>query len=222
MKRNLILPDYRFFLLGTGLFMMINLFYSCQKDQEEFSSPYDTIFPEPYLPVYPGSYWIYNGGAIEYKVSDTYVLNSFIYSVNGTLYESKPCYVPIWKGLPVYKYSTPTGYRSIELYETDKATTGFMNDLLSFTVGDNALDSASLGSHYWYWSAYHYIAAVNTSIVSGGNIYDSVIMVEKHMDGIFQWRKMETYYYAKNIGLIRVDNQYDSIVLELDTFFINH
>ncbi len=222
MKSKLIFFDNRYLSLCAGLLVLINLFYPCQKDQQDFSSPYDTIFPEPYLPVYPGSFWIYNGGAIEYKVSDTYVLNSFVYSVNGTLYGSKPCYVPIWKGLPVYKYSTPTGYRSIEANGADKATTGFMNDLLSFTVGDSALDSASLGNHYWYWRAFHYIAAVNISIVSGGNMYDSVIVVEKHMDFMFPWRKTNTYYYAKNVGLIRVDNQFDSTVLELDTFFINH
>jgi hypothetical protein len=149
-------------------------------------------------------------------------INSFIYSVNGALFESKPCYVPIWNGLPVYKYSTPTGYKSIKVNETDKATTGFMDDLLSFTVGDSALDSASLGSHYWYWRAFHYIAAVNTTVISGGKIYDSVIVVERHMGYMGPWRKTDTYYDAKNIGLIRVDNQYDSTVLELDTFLINH
>ena len=70
------------------------------------------------------------------------------------------------------------------------------------------------------WNYEDSFIAVNITISSVSNTFDSVI-VEEHLfinfSGIYI---VGTYYYAKNVGLVSVDNEIDSAVLILDNYFI--
>src|SRR4030095_5992968 len=86
---------------------MIFFFSSCKKEEDDHSYP--TIYPLPYLPVYPGSDWTYlddDGDTIIYKTESNYILHSYS---SAKLYgaETEPVYVPVWRGMPIYGYSTP-------------------------------------------------------------------------------------------------------------------
>ena len=195
--------------------LIISLLSGCDKyDQGVFDGPYDTIFPGSYLPVYPGSYWIYNSGTIEYRTSDDYVLHFFRYDEGNLSFESKPCYVPIWNDQPIYRYSSPVGWHYELSYEY------YMSRLLSEQLGDRWIDS-SISNRYRDFYYYDSVVAVNVNVVSGLNLYDSVIVVEHYGFSNYP-SKNATYYYAKNVGLIRVDDRNDSAILVLDSYFINH
>ena len=202
----------------TFIVAVMSLFYGCDKyENDVYDGPYDTIFPGPYLPVYPGSYWTYNSGAVEYRTSDDFLLHSFLYDEGNLTFESKPCFVPFWRGQPVYRYASPVGWSS-DGYSFDY----FMINILSEQTGDRWIDSA-VGGRHGSFQFYDSVVAVNVNAISGANNYDSVIVVEhysRYSQSITQ--KEGTYYYAKNVGLIRVDDKNDSTVLKLDSYFINH
>lgn len=93
----------KYFITSAILVILI----SCKKDKV-ISNP-ETIYPLPYLPVYPGSVWNYiddNGDTIVYKTDDSYRLHSYrSYEAYGNT--TNPVYVPYWNGNPIYGYSTP-------------------------------------------------------------------------------------------------------------------
>jgi hypothetical protein len=192
---------------------------SCTKEEDSFTLPYDTIYPGPYLPVYPGSFWNYNSGTVRHSTYSNYILHSFEYVKDNRLYESKPCYIPYWNGIPVYKYSSPIGWTRYGIPQSDLTQQYFMLYFLSETIDENWIDSA-VSNKYYNWESMDKVVAVNISIVSGNNSYDSVIAVQHFFGSDYQ--KSSTNYFAKNIGLVRVDDAKDSTILILDNYFINH
>jgi len=166
---------------------------SCKKED---SKNYQTIYPLPYLPVYPGSFWKYisdKGDTVTYTTSDNYILDSFTSNDLGGM-KTDPIYVPYWNGEPVYGYSFlwSDGDGQIlvpYLKEEDKAS--------------------------WSRCGYKYciddiIVAKDTSLVVHYAIYNSVIVVKEANDGL-SWGPPpgihSTYfYYAKNVGLIKEIN----------------
>lgn len=89
------------------LLFIILILFSCNKYEEV--NEYETIYPLPYLPAFPGSYWKYldeNGDTVVINTDPEYKLHSY---ESFELYSTKtvPVYVPYWNGEPLYGYSSP-------------------------------------------------------------------------------------------------------------------
>jgi hypothetical protein len=171
-------------------FVMVVVFLSsCKKDEIN----YKTIYPLPYFPVYPGSYWKYiteNGDTITQTTSADYLLDSYyIDELEGI--KTTPVYVPLWNNIPIYGYSTPRKYIS---------TFGLRQiPFLKFEKG--IYWTTSISEYYIVESAK--TIAVDTSIIVNGVIYDSVIVVEGFRQDKYHVTDDTYTYYAKNIGLIK-------------------
>ena len=199
--------------------ILIFILYSCKKEEQV---NYQTIYPLPYLPVYPGSYWIYldeNGDTVISATDKTYILHSYKSSaISGGF--TDPVYVPYWDGTPVYGYSYPTYTVSAAFsdeYAKGEHQVGFLSEELN---------------QYWgvYYSQYgggfRVVVAIDTSITVESVLYDHVIVVNDY--GSYYTRPIsfgESNYYAKNIGLIRKDIGRGNIIIQhlrIVSYFINH
>lgn len=166
------------------------------------------IAPEAYLPAYPGSYWDYTDGT---RVRATaYELHSYRPSTTSTDYTDE-CYVPVWDGHYLYKYSI---YQPSPLYP--------MKELLKakgsavWIVDENNGDKLKRSE------------VLIDSLAVGDSLYKSVYRVTEFiesLDDTDHWNIRE--YYAKNVGLVKVEvnNPYDSLACvvqkELRNYFIN-
>ncbi len=166
------------------------------------------IAPEAYLPAYPGSYWGYTDGT---RVRATaYELHSYRPSTTSTDYTDE-CYVPVWDGHYLYKYSI---YQPSPLYP--------MKELLRakgsavWIVDENNGDKLKRSE------------VLIDSLAVGDSLYKSVYRVTEFLESLDDtdhWNLRE--YYAKNVGLVKVEvnNPYDSLACvvqkELRNYFIN-
>lgn len=166
------------------------------------------ITPEAYLPAYPGSYWDYTDGT---RVRATnYELHNYRPSTTSPDYTDE-CYVPIWDGHYLYKYSI---YQSSPLYP--------LKELLR-----------AKGSSVWIVDENNGQKLKRSevfvdSLAVGDSLYKSVYCVTEfleNLDNTNHWNLRE--YYAKNVGLVKVEvnNPNDSadfvVQKELRSYFIN-
>jgi len=191
------------------LVLIIILFFSCKKEDP---IPV-TIYPFPYLPVYPGSYWKYlnqNGDTVLQTTSTEYVLHRYKYKND---YEdnnmTSPVYVPFWNGIPVYGYSSP-----IKL------------DPLTYYTQVSYL-STKIGQEYKYYTRFgmisRLVANIDTSLVLFATTYNNVIVVnEYHLNPPYEHPPVLVgkNYYAKDIGLVMEEDLYDTI--KIISYYINH
>lgn len=166
------------------------------------------ITPEAYLPAYPGSYWDYTDGT---RVRATnYELHNYRPSTTSPDYTDE-CYVPIWDGHYLYKYSI---YQPSPLYP--------MKELLRakgsavWIVDENNGDKLKRSE------------VLIDSLAVGDSLYKSVYRVTEFLESLDDtdhWNIRE--YYAKNVGLVKVEvnNPHDSlgcvVQKELRSYFIN-
>jgi hypothetical protein len=80
------------------IFSLLVALVSCKDDVET-----ETIFPQEYFPVYPGSWWLYSNGELKTTGAD-YILHSFENDISSP-YTTEEAYVPYWDGHYVYGYS---------------------------------------------------------------------------------------------------------------------
>ena len=166
------------------------------------------IAPEAYLPAYPGSFWDYTDGT---RVrATTYELHSYRPSTTSAGYTDE-CYVPIWDGHYLYKYSI---YQPSPLYPMKELVRAKGNSV--WIVDEN-------NGHKLKRSEVHI-----DSLAVGDSLYKDVYCVTEfleNLDNIDNWNQRE--YYAKNVGLVRVDvnNPADSVgyivLKELRNYYIN-
>ena len=166
------------------------------------------ITPDAYLPAFPGSYWDYTDGT---RLRATgYELHSYRPSTTSTDYTDE-CYVPVWDGHYLYKYSI---YQPSPLYP--------MKELLRakgsavWIVDENNGDKLKRSE-----------VAID-SLVVGDSVYKDIYCVTEFiesLDNVDHWNTRE--YYAKNIGLVKVEvnNPHDTlgcvVQKELRHYFIN-
>ncbi len=166
------------------------------------------IAPEAYLPAYSGSYWDYTDGT---RVRATaYELHCYRPSTTSTDYTDE-CYVPVWDGHYLYKYSI---YQPSPLYP--------MKELLRakgsavWIVDENNGDKLKRSE------------VLIDSLAVGDSLYKSVYRVTEFLESLDDtdhWNIRE--YYAKNVGLVKVEvnNPHDSlgcvVQKELRSYFIN-
>ncbi len=166
------------------------------------------ITPEPYLPAYPGSYWDYTDGT---RVRATnYELHNYRPSTTSPDYTDE-CYVPIWDGHYLYKYSI---YQSSPLYPLKELVRARGSSV--WIVDENNGQKLKRSEEHV------------DSLAVGDSIYKDVYCVTEfleNLDNKNHWNLRE--YYAKNVGLVKVEvkNPNDSanfvVQKELRSYFIN-
>lgn len=194
------------------LFFILVFFLSCKKEKQE---AIQTIYPLPYLPVYPGSKWTYLnevGDTIIQSTAPEYQLHQYISESIGD-YMTDYVYVPFWNGKPVYGYSTPI-------------------DNMTTTFGDNGLTqigylSEKKGEQWTTYlskitTSFRVVENIDTSITVNSINYNNVIKVCDYGHYAPNGPQYLAYvsYYAKNIGLIKED--YGNKHIDLISYYINH
>jgi hypothetical protein len=204
------------------LILFVFILFGCN-DKPEIEI--QTIYPLPYLPVYPGSYWTYLnefGDTIHSFVEDEYKTDRYqSYELNGNYTDN--AFVPFWNGLPIYGYSTPEYTVTAAYHETGKEGKRQL-PILKETKGYGWRTYSSQ-----YGSSARWVVAVDTTIVVNSITYNNVIVVN---DSGYSYQGLNTVhsfgrasYFAKDVGLIREDRDGGSgiiIHLSLIDYFINH
>jgi hypothetical protein len=173
---------------------------SCKKDEKV----YEVIYPGPYFPVYPNSWWKYmnQDSVISYHYADqAYRLNKFIiWEDEDKTTFSDPCYVPFYDGQPIY------GYDKIDFCESSPFYTCYKRwPLLSEQTGF-AFERK--------WVDHRYVTCYEIVGVMGKyfNGKDTVLVQKSRLTpcpvDVLTFQE-----YAKNIGLIR-QFSYDTITCD--------
>jgi hypothetical protein len=194
------------------LFFILVFFLSCKKEKQEAQ----TIYPLPYLPVYPGSKWIYLnevGDTVIQSTAPEYQLHQYnSYSIGG--YMTDYVYVPFWNDKPVYGYSTPIDNMSAAFIHNGLTQIGYLSE-----------KKGEQWTTYWsqYGSSFRVVENIDTSLTVNSINYYNVIKVcdyGHYPAGPGPQILASVSYYAKNIGLIKED--YGNKHIDLISYYINH
>jgi hypothetical protein len=172
----------------TSVFILLILIgFGCNKNALE-QDP-QTIYPQEYLPTYPGSEWRYmksTGDTIIMRTEDDYVLHHF---EDGNVRQSIDAYVPVWDGLAVYGYSASRNNQQPRA-------------VLSTVLGET-WHTGSSGNHIYTTGKN---VALDSTITVNGVDYSNSIVIEYYENNPFGVHVTGYDCYSKNIGLIkRVD-----------------
>ncbi len=170
-----------------------------------FLASHDTIKPKQYLPVYPGSFWVYNQSDTDF-VSRTYVkwglckiqrYYMFLNCNNISYLPDDSVYLPLLNGTPIFEYN----YVQCSIIEYN------FIPILSEEICDPIPLNIDMRNFY------NVIQTVtkDTSIQIYNNTFDNVLIV-LHGNTFGNSESIiytEKYYYAKDIGLI-LQQKWDS------------
>ncbi len=189
-----------------AILLGISIIVACDKGDD-----YNYVKPGEYLPAYPGSYWDYSDGS-RVRATD-YELHSYRISTTSPD-NSESCYVPVWDGKYLYKYSV---YQQSTIYPMRKLLVG--SGTSTWIVEEN--NNVKLKRHE--------IHLDSLEMPTLDTVFYDVCQVTEYQE-IFDftdhWNLRE--YYAKNVGLLRVEvnNPYDTLDFvvqkELRAFYINN
>ncbi len=193
--------------MNKYLTILLILLISCKKEKQE---SYKTIYPLPYLPVFPGSSWTYinmDGDTVSQTTSSEYQLNSYSsYALYGS--KTDPVYVPFWNGEPVYGYSSPkeTTTGAFEGYERGLSQIGYLSETLGQGWG--------IG-YSQYGGSSRIVSNIDTSITINSITFNHVITVNDWSYIMFvNPRLTKINYYAKDVGLIKQDILKDTVMIQ--------
>ena len=197
------------------LYILSMLFSACVKEPD--SPPVETLYPLPYLPDYPGSWWKYlnaDGDTILHTTASEYIEHYYMSEKLNGCY-TDPVRVPYWNGDPVYGYSTPAITHPQHPGEEGLSQVGYLSE----NTDDHFLVFSYKGVQF------REVGITDTSIIINGNNYTNVIRVNEYSESSFYNHPLTLdyiTYYAKDIGLIRKDNLKDSTIeLQLVDYRIN-
>jgi len=186
----------------------------------------DTIFPKPYLPAYPGSYWEYSDGSridCEPAYKKVIIYNDLAYPPPWQYYETKPhdsIYVPIYNGASIFEYSY-INYNNFYdplipfLFETKDQVKSISRDTRH---GVNCIKTLTVDT---------------TIIINGVTFHDVIVTINSYLVGTSYCSDFYEYfpaitkkYYAKNIGMIKEEYKenlgYEYVVVrEIENWHIN-
>lgn len=175
-------------ILLAGLLGLIAV--ACEVEEEP-----EYVYPLEYLPAYPGSYWDYSNGE-RVLTSSTYVLHSYQASVESSE-ETEKKYVPEYNGQYLYEYSITQNSTSYPIKQLLDETTGSAW-LVNIVNGESVMRQVTDSIDSLYLS-------IPVNSVSVDSLFEHVVVVVEFLKslGVDNWNTKE--YYAKNIGLIRVE-----------------
>jgi hypothetical protein len=171
-----------------------------------FLSSYDTILPKEYFPVFPGSTWTYSNGetiqsANKYqKVGVFHILRkTFTYSENtNTYWPNDSIYLPIWNGIPILEYFF------INSDEDWIPKIPIMHSV--------ELQKTATNQDQRYGVCVIMTEKIDTTINIDNQTFSNVVVtIEGCAYGLWadsfpeQFSNLERKFYAKDVGLIRVD-----------------
>ncbi len=220
------LPDTRhislIFLFGTVLILSS----SCEKEKEP-----EIIYPSPYYPVHPGSYWVYevldrvstetgeytyDTTIVEITTSDSYQTHSYITGRNSDkdvysddalvpfVYNSSAEYEIFYTG-PIYGYDRIDIGISPPFGQTAYKKYRF----LYFNEGDEYRAS---------WSDPRYeFSGPNYEVIdhSTNNLGESILTLRANYFA-FNWWKVEWFYFKKDVGLVEKYELIDGVGPDVD------
>ncbi len=218
------------------IIFLVFFFMSCKKDvavpAANSSVAFDTLYPNSYLPAYPGSYWKYmdSNGDTSGIYTGTYIKDCYCIAYKNffgqpVTYQvvSDTVFVPQYNGECLWGYSLNKHFSNY----------GYGN-----TLRRAVADSFAVNTKWQYSSSYIngttstksiMVFAKDTTIVINNTTYYPVIV----MDDLFYPVTpspviTNRYYYAKNIGLIKHEifsffpQQSITKTILLQSYFINN
>jgi hypothetical protein len=192
------------------LVFILTGFVSCNKPQgnDPDPIPIDTIFPLPYYPVYPGSYWKY----IDSFGDTTVIMTDPEYRKDWYKMEEKldpdTAYVPFCDGIGIWGYKAHTGEDLNQF-----CFTRILSDSLPVWADWN-ISHVQL-EVYEYYDERRQIIARDTSIEISGRIYFPTIIINEYfIHSDVYGRKIYERCYTKGIGLVKeeVFNNFGQLV----------
>jgi hypothetical protein len=180
---------------------------SCKNDAEP-----DVKLPGIYLPAYPGSYWDYSDGTRS-RVESQYQEHSYRASTNSTSY-TETYLVPVIDGQYLYEYSV---YQLSTIYPLRK--------LLDITPKQSWIVEENNEVKVERYSGH--LDSLVVAYPNKDSVFKSVVTSVEYIDSLGEDRWNRKEYYAKNVGLIRVDinDPFDTlppvIQKEIRTYYIN-
>ncbi|MFN8208711.1 MAG: PKD domain-containing protein [Bacteroidales bacterium] len=156
---------------------------------------YDTIFPLPYFPAYPDSWWKYvnhQGDTVIHTTSPGYNLYLGYHPVYSP-YDTSGFYAPVYDGHFVNRYKLH--------YDQVSYHGGSWKTLFPEEVSKGLM---FLENYIWpstYYSGQ--IESVDTTVVVQSVSYDSVIVVYEYLGPCLGCLPYGRTYYAKNTGIIK-------------------
>ncbi|MBL0126218.1 MAG: hypothetical protein IPP83_01925 [Flavobacteriales bacterium] len=191
---------------STSLVLLIG----CKKEGTNYCEGWSSgtvMEPQPYLPLFPGSHWNYLDTAnmtVTKSVSATYVQHQID---RGTCKTHIAC-VPYWDDQYWYGYTYPIYSDHVSIGPT------------LFAI----LKDESVGTCWWYESPGHIIercvVARDTIVEVLGVSYSHVLVIGEGYGIKLAWS-----YFAKDIGLIRMDCRIGNDTLQmlrLSDYHIGH
>jgi hypothetical protein len=204
-----------FFILSSVFALGLT---SCRKEIPfDSNANADTLFPKPYLPLYPGSYWTYISS------SDTFTESVGAYTIGSILDDfnhSQDYYVPTWKGRQYFGY----GYQ--------RTSTAFTKELEEQDVGSWLVESYSNGdcTHGGCYNVTRWVDSTAMTVAVDTFIFSDVVRIWERKLGVnFGPYENRFYYYAKDVGLVKCElitggsypNWTVSTVYYVTDYFIN-
>lgn len=174
----------------TLLLMFGVAFVGCEPEADP-----EFIYPKEYLPAYPGSYWDYTNGE-RILTSASYVSHSYEASISS-IENTGSVYVPMYNNEYLYEYTitqNSTEYPTMKLLEEKIG-----NPWTIRTINGEAVKRQM-------------VAAPDSLIIPfppytnpSDSVFKDILVVVEFIDslGVERWNLKE--YYAKNVGLVRVE-----------------
>jgi|GEM_PF-2922876 len=193
------------------------LFTACDPRKKELldeleKASRDTVFPRPYFPVYPDSWWKYlnqNGDTVT-KTIPSYELVEFSYGSNysGT-YEFPSSYVPLWDGQPCFGYSILHGGELTEFLREEASEW----EIDRYTPSDPRLSNQA----HWTKRRVQPLAVYTVNNQSYTDVLEVTEEKRSWVSVVYTYR----YYYARNIGLIHLQTGANELQL-IDHYIAPH
>lgn len=188
---------------------------SCRKETPYVADPSpDTLFPKPYLPIYPGSWWTYvypYDNATFTDNAEGYVLDELHYGQ----YHSQKYYVPKWRGCSFF------GYTFLNASASQIATSELMEEQWVQWV---YVPNSGGDPRYNSYTIYREVDSIGITHAVNSVIYTDVIKVHERYDpsGTNPIAYHYYYYYAKDVGLIEKKDAIGNTVYYLLAYHINN
>jgi len=165
-------------------------FASCDPEADP-----EFIYPKEYLPAYPGSYWDYTNGE-RILTSPSYVGHSYEASI-GSIENTGKVYVPMYNDEYLYEYTitqNSTQYPTMKLLEEKVGNAWTIREINGEAIKRQMVSAPD--------SLIIPFPPYSNSVDS---VFKNILVVVEFIDslGVERWNLKE--YYAKDVGLIRVE-----------------